>query len=64
MAEKTKIKIPKFNKIFAKPKHKEPRYFRRSTMTDEEILKLREEMHITPHIKGEAYTGGTQPKPL
>jgi hypothetical protein len=64
MAGQTKIKVPKFNRLFAVKKYKEKRYFRKSTMTDEELLSLREEMHITPHIKGEPYTGGTNPKPL
>lgn len=58
------VTVHKFNRLFVKPKHKEPRYFRRSTMTDEELLALREKMNITPHIKGEPYTGGTNPKPL
>lgn len=54
----------KFNRIFAKPKYKEPRYFRKTTMTDEELLKLREEMGITPNDKNKPYRGGTTPKPL
>ena len=64
MDEKNRIKVPKFNRLFAVKKHKEPRYFRRSTMTDEEILKLREELGITPNNKNEPYRGGTHPKPL
>jgi len=33
-------------------------------MTDEELLKLREEMGITPNDKNKPYRGGTTPKPL
>ena len=64
MAEQTKIKVPKFNRLFAVKKYKEKRYFRKSTMTDEEILKLREELGITPNDKNKPYRGGTHPKPL
>lgn len=62
MAKKTTLT---FNRIFAKPKpKKEPRYFRKTTMTDEELLKLREELNITPNDKTKPYRGGPIPKPL
>ncbi len=58
MAEKTKIKVPKFNRLFAVKKHKEPRYFRKSTMTDEEILKLREELGIVVNDPAKKHMSG------
>jgi hypothetical protein len=66
MADKTKVKIQasSYNRIFAKPKYKEFKDKRKSTMTDEELIALREMLHITPNDKNKPYRGGTTPKPL
>ncbi len=69
MVTKTTQKIKhKFNRTFAKPsKNKVNKYIhdRRSTLTDEEILRIREEMKIVPKSKDDmrGYVGGYQ-KPL
>lgn len=39
----------KYTRVFNRPKEEyAKRYWRRTTMTDEELLKIREELNITP----------------
>lgn len=65
MVKKNRITVSNFNYLTAKTK-KTKKYIhdRRSTMTDEELLMLREKLGITPNDKNKPYRGGQTPKPL